>query len=98
MNPPKQVPAMIIAARMYHVISLVLHAGQRVRAQLALLPQFGQFIVISRIRFVEKLMGDLGAITLAHHPNQRMFHRRSHGVRRLQFVVIYRHYEPCAAD
>jgi len=46
---------MRMAATMYHVISLVLHAGHRVRAQPARLPQVGHFILLSRIRVFEKL-------------------------------------------
>lgn len=49
----------MIAAMMYQVISLVLHAGQRVLAQPARLPQVGHFMRLSPDPILKKLTGKL---------------------------------------
>jgi len=46
---------MMIAAMLYHVISFVLQAGQRVLAQLARLPQVGHLMLYPRISILEEL-------------------------------------------
>ena len=49
---------MITPARMYHIICLVLHAGQRILAQLVRLPQLGHLIlVISSLCSWKNLLG-----------------------------------------
>jgi len=68
MNPPKQAPATISAARIYHAISLVWHAAHLVLANAARLPQLGHLILFSPNRSL-KLPNSLVRRTLPHDDN-----------------------------
>ena len=72
MSPPQQAPTMIIAATMYHVISLVLQAGHRVLAQLARRPQVGHFMLYPRIAIFVDLVGRSRTGTLTYRVNQEL--------------------------